>query len=57
MEDSLIALAVRIGSSGIKTFLVNHDDINYEKNLVPGTGKVAQAITNFNPDKTWRVLR
>ena len=24
---ALIALAVRIGSSGIKTFLVNHDDI------------------------------
>ena len=54
---ALIAWPAEYGSSGIKTFLVNQDDIIYEKDLGPGTGKVAQAITKFNPDRTWRVLR
>jgi hypothetical protein len=31
-----------------ESFLVNQDDIIYEKDLGPGT-KVAQATTNFNP--------
>jgi hypothetical protein len=54
---ALIAWPSEYGSSGIKTFQVNQDDIIYEKDLGPGTAKVAQAITKFNPDKTWRVLR
>jgi hypothetical protein len=54
---ALIVWPSEYGSSGIKTFLVNQDDIIYQKDLEPGTGKVAQAITNFNPDKTWRVAK
>lgn len=53
---ALIAWPSEYGPSGIKTFLVNQDDIIYEKDLGPGTGKVAQVITNLNPDKTWRGL-
>jgi hypothetical protein len=54
---ALIAWPTEYGSSGIKTFMVNQDDVIYEKDLGPGTSKAAQAITNFNPDKTWSVFR
>lgn len=53
---ALIAWPAEYGVSGIKTFMVNQDDVIYEKDLGPTTGKVAQAITKFNPDNTWRPL-
>ena len=36
------------------TFVVNHDGIVYEKNLGKDTAKIAQAMKQFNPDKTWK---
>jgi hypothetical protein len=53
---ALIAWPAEYGVSGIKTFMVNQDDVIYEKDMGPTTGKVAQAITKFNPDNTWRPL-
>jgi hypothetical protein len=35
------------------TFIVNQDGIVYQKNLGPGTGSVAPAITAYNPDSSW----
>ena len=52
---ALIAWPAEYGSSGIKTFLANQDDIIFEKDLGPGTAKLAQDITKFNSDKTWRL--
>ena len=56
---ALIARPAEYGSAGIKTFLVNQDDIIFEiifeKDLGPGTAKLAQDITKFNSDKTWRL--
>jgi hypothetical protein len=34
------------------TFLVHHDGVVYEKDLGPNT--TAQALKQFNPDKTWK---
>jgi hypothetical protein len=50
---ALVAWPMQYGSSGIKTFIVNHDGVVYEKDLGPTTGTVAKAMTRFNPDKTW----
>jgi len=50
----LVAWPVEHGVSGVKTFLVNHDGITYEKDLGPSTSALAEAMTAFNPDKTWR---
>jgi hypothetical protein len=33
----------------IKTFFVNRDDIIFEKDLGPGTAKLAQDITKIQP--------
>jgi hypothetical protein len=51
---ALIAWPAEYGVSGIKTFVVNHDGVVYEKDLGPTTGKVAPTITRYNPDKTWQ---
>jgi DUF2950 family protein len=40
-------------SSGVMTFMVNQDGIIVQKDLGPETVKLASAITEFNPNKTW----
>jgi len=51
---ALVAWPAAYGVSGIKTFLVSHHGIVYEKDLGPTTETLARAITRFNPDKTWK---
>jgi hypothetical protein len=50
---ALIAWPARYGETGIKTFLVSHHGTVYQKDLGPGTAKLADQITRFNPDKSW----
>ena len=51
---ALVAYPAEYGNSGIMTFIVNHDGVVYQKDLGKDTGKVATAITKFDPDKTWK---
>lgn len=51
---ALVAYPASYGSSGVMTFIVNHDGVVYEKDLGPGTAGAAQKMTRFNPDKTWK---
>jgi hypothetical protein len=53
---ALVAYPAQYGSSGIMTFIVNHDGVVYEKDLGPNTAATAQSMTKFNPDKTWKLL-
>jgi hypothetical protein len=53
---ALVAYPAQYGSSGIMTFIVNHDEVVYEKDLGPNTATTAQSMTKFNPDKTWKKL-
>jgi hypothetical protein len=53
---ALLAYPAQYGSSGIMTFMVNHDGVVYEKDLGPKTTSTAPAMTKFNPDKTWKKL-
>jgi len=41
-------------SSGVKTFMVNHEGVVYEKDLGAGTEKLAAAMTVYDPDKSWK---
>ncbi len=50
---ALLAYPASYGSSGIMTFIVNQDDVVYQKNLGKNTAKIAESITRYNPDKTW----
>ncbi len=51
---ALIAVPVEYGVSGVKTFIVSHDGIVYEKDLGPKSREIAKSIQRYNPDKTWR---
>jgi Protein of unknown function (DUF2950) len=51
---AVVAWPATYGSSGVTTFIVNHDGIVYEKDLGPQTASIAEAMTRYNPDSTWR---
>jgi hypothetical protein len=51
---ALVAYPAEYGASGIMTFTVNHDGVVYEKDLGKETGKIAGAMTKYDPDKTWK---
>jgi hypothetical protein len=51
---ALVAYPASYGSSGVMTFLINHDGVVYEKDLGPDTAQSVQEITRFNPDKSWK---
>ena len=50
---ALIAFPAQYRLTGVKTFMVSHDGVVYEKDLGPKTAELAAAIDRFNPDKTW----
>jgi hypothetical protein len=50
---ALIAFPAHYRLTGVKTFMVSHDGVVYEKDLGPKTLELAEAIELFNPDKSW----
>ena len=50
---ALVAFPAQYGSSGVMTFLVNHDGVVYQKDLGRNTRSLATAMKTFNPDETW----
>jgi hypothetical protein len=53
---AMVAYPAQYGSSSIMTFIVNHDGVVYQKDLGPNTAALAQSMTKFNPDETWKKL-
>jgi hypothetical protein len=54
---ALAAYPAQYRSSGIMTFIVNHDGVVYQKDFGPNTASRAQSMTTFDPDKTWKKLQ
>jgi hypothetical protein len=52
---ALVAAPAEYGETGIKTFMVSHSGVVYEKDLGPGTLAAFQKMERFDPDKTWTV--
>lgn len=52
-DFAFIAYPTEYRSSGVMTFIVNQNDVVYEKDLGPNTAKLAKAMTKYNPDSTW----
>jgi hypothetical protein len=50
---ALVAYPASYSASGVKTFIVNHEGVVYEKDLGPKTAEKAKFMKEFNPDKTW----
>ncbi|MGH8283084.1 MAG: DUF2950 domain-containing protein [Gammaproteobacteria bacterium] len=53
---ALIAYPDKWGNSGVMTFIVNQQGRVYEKNLGPNTTKIADTITAYDPDQSWKVV-
>jgi hypothetical protein len=49
-----IAWPARYGSTGVATFIVNHDGVVFEQDLGRGTASRAEAIRRFDPGPGWR---
>jgi hypothetical protein len=54
---ALVAYPAEYGNSGIMTFMVNQDGTIFEKNLGKDTKRIAEAITAFNPGKSWKKVK
>jgi hypothetical protein len=50
---ALIAVPAQYRVTGVKTFMVSHDGVVYQKDLGPNTLAIAKRIDRFNPDRTW----
>ena len=45
------------GNSGIMTFIVNQDGTVYQKDLGEKTATIAKAMTAYNPDQSWTIVK
>jgi hypothetical protein len=54
---AMVAFPAEYGVSGVKTFIVNHRGVVYEKDLGGGTVMAARQMTRFNPDKSWKAIQ
>ena len=50
---AIVAYPAAYGNSGVMTFVVNQDGVVYQKNLGMKTAEIAQAMKQYDPDKTW----
>ena len=51
-----VAYPAKYDDTGVRTFIIDQDQLIYEKDLGKDTADVAKALTEFNPDKTWTAL-
>jgi len=50
----MVAYPARYGNSGVMTFVVNQDGVVYQRDLGPDTATLAEKMTEFNPDSSWK---
>ena len=51
---AVVAWPALYRSSGVKTFMVNHEGVVYEKDLGADTAKLVTAMAVFDPDASWK---
>lgn len=52
---ALVAFPAKYGDSGVMTFLVNQNELVFEKNLGDETARFGEQSTEYNPDESWSV--
>jgi hypothetical protein len=50
---ALVAAPAEYGVTGVKTFIVSHDGVVYEKDFGPTALDEFKKMERFNPDKSW----
>jgi hypothetical protein len=51
---ALVAYPAEYGNSGVMTFVVNYAGTVFQKDLGESTARLAERMTSFNPDQTWK---
>jgi hypothetical protein len=51
---ALVAAPAEYGETGVKTFIVSHDGVVYQKDLGPATLNEFEKMELFNPDPSWK---
>ena len=51
---ALVAYPAEYGNSGVMTFVVNYVGTVFQKDLGDRTARIAERMTSFNPDQTWK---
>jgi hypothetical protein len=54
---ALLAYPATYGDSGVMSFIVNQAGIVYQKNLGPVTTRIAEQITQYDPDASWQASK
>jgi hypothetical protein len=54
---AVIAWPAQYEVAGVKTFIVSHNGVVYEKDLGARTDETAKTMSRFNPDSSWREVR
>jgi hypothetical protein len=50
---ALVAVPAEYRVTGVKTFMVSHDGVVYEKDLGPDSLNIVKKMERYNPDATW----
>ena len=53
---ALVAAPAEYGVTGVRTFIVSHDGVVYDKDFGPKTLDEFQKMERFNPDKSWTAV-
>jgi hypothetical protein len=54
---ALLAYPAEYGNSGVMTFMANQEGAIFEKDLGENTRSLAEAITVYNPDESWKEVK
>ncbi|HTC63097.1 MAG TPA: DUF2950 domain-containing protein [Candidatus Saccharimonadales bacterium] len=54
---AFVAFPAEYRSSGVKTFIIDQNDVVYEKDLGPQTMDIAKNMTAYNPDSSWTIVQ
>jgi hypothetical protein len=54
---AILAYPAEYGASGVMTFLVSRHGTVFERDLGPGSTDTAKAMTAFDPESGWKVLK
>ncbi len=54
---ALVAAPAEYAVTGVKTFIVSHDGVVYQKDLGPQTLDAFKSMERYNPDKTWSPVK
>jgi hypothetical protein len=54
---ALVAAPAQYEITGVKSFIVSHDGVVYEKDLGPNTLDEFKKMERFNPDRSWTPVR